>query len=336
MRKPIAIIMLNWNGTRDTIACLDSLKAHLDLYDIFLLDNASEASQEQLLAEHLRQITDYRVSFLTDKAFSREDLDPACDLYYITSGENLGFAGGNNYVSSMISPEYPYVLLLNNDTVVEGNAIGSMLELIRKEGHAAVTCDIRVFDKPDTQWSAGGKFTWYCDRKYYPKSKIDRLKAQGVTAIAAEFVTGCALLIDSTYIQKNGLFTDLFFHGEEDYDFCLKVKENGKTIGVDLTAIIYHKVGRSIHRQANAKRLCSNVLHYTNRLVDYKYRFGRIKWTLWKEFYLLLLAFRKLVARRDNLHHILLVNRKIRYYARRYDHVRKDVFQKIMSDPDLT
>ncbi len=335
MKKTIAIIMLNWNGTQDTIECLASLKEHLDLYDIFLLDNASQEPQVKQLTEHLQQNKDYRTSFLRDTAFSRENLDASYDLYYIVSDENRGFAGGNNYVSSIISADYPYVLLLNNDTVVEGNAIGSMLELIRKEGHAAVTCDIHYYANQDRMWNAGGMLMWYGDRKYFRQSKIDGLKAQGIKAINAEFITGCALLIDSAYIQEHGLFTDLFFHGEEDYNFCFNVKKNGQTLGVDLTAMIYHKVGQSINRSANAKQMRSDVLHYTNRVVDYKNMFSKTKWVLWREFYLFLLGTKNLVTRNGNLRSILLLNRKIRTYASRYNHVKKDVFSEIMSDPDL-
>lgn len=60
--------------------------------------------------------------------------------------------------------------------------------------------------------------------------------------ITAEFITGCALFIRSTIIKKYGGLTDDFFHGEEDFNFCWRMKKNhikGKCLN---KVLVYHKV----------------------------------------------------------------------------------------------
>ena len=51
----------------------------------------------------------------------------------ILSSDNLGFAGGNNKVIQSIYKEYSYVLLLNNDTVVQPDFIERMLDLMNED-----------------------------------------------------------------------------------------------------------------------------------------------------------------------------------------------------------
>ena len=337
MNKSLAIIMLNWNGTQDTIESLQSLKDNIETYDIFLLDNASKENQIEQMYAFLKEDHFFNTVIETTTTFCGKGRnEEPQNLYYIISDENMGFAGGNNYIADQLKQEYDYLLLLNNDTVVVGDAIASMLNLIRAKKHVAVTCDIRYFSEPDVLWNAGGDIMWYGDRKYYPQSMVDEWIRKGIEDINAQFITGCALLIDSEYIRANGLFTDKFFHGEEDYNFCMNVANRGGTLGVDLTAKIYHKVGRSIAKhQNNPKQLRGRVVHYTNRVIDYKHILDGLQWKLWRELYLLLITVKAVFSRNSDLKTAIHVAGKVRSYSNKYDHVRKDVFMEIMSDSEI-
>src|SRR3989442_12522975 len=99
MERPrVAIIIVNWNGWRHTVDCLEPLRGvtYRD-FKIFVVDNGS----------------------------SRDDVLPLrnwqCGGTLIENDTNLGFSGGNNVGirRALASPDSAYVLILNNDTIVE-------------------------------------------------------------------------------------------------------------------------------------------------------------------------------------------------------------------------
>ena len=267
-QRKLGIIILNWNGTEDTIECLQSLKTAPNYCDIFVLDNNSTEENYQNLLKYVED-GPYSYKVVSDDNFKADIVDDA-RLYFIKSKENLGFAKGNNFVAKIISPLYEYVFLLNNDTIVPRYTINNMFNAINSSQDVAITCDIRYNYDRTKLWNAGGSLQWYGDRKYYPQKRIDKLIENGSTYISAEFITGCALMVDTRYIEKFGLFTEQFFHGEEDYNFCKMVAIRGGKMGVDLTSKIYHKVGASISNAKNRTTFNKMVLHYTNRVIDYK------------------------------------------------------------------
>ena len=167
---------------------------------------------------------------------------------------------------------------------------------------------------------------------YYLMSPII---ANNIKYIKAQFVTGCVLMVDCNYINGYGLLTEKFFHGEEDYNFCYRLKKKKLRVGVDLTSRIYHKVGQSINRSDdNTKKLKSNIVHYTNRVIDYKEFYGSFRWRLWRIFYINLVILKRRLSGLDK-GAAKLLKRKIYFYSNNFDNVKWDVFSEIMNDPDI-
>ena len=325
--KKLAIILLDWNGADDTIECLSTLR-NSELYDIFLLDNGS-------LPENTEKLKGSVLSseFTKDsKICSTQDFDqhPAF-LNYIRSDVNLGFAGGNNMIANRICDQYQYLLLLNNDTFVTENAIEHMVDSACAYHTTALTCDIRIYYRRNELWNAGGEFTWLGERKYFSQKKIDLLKEKNVDHIDAGFITGCALLIEGEYVAQNGLFTEDFFHGEEDFNLCYHLARNHKKVGVDLQAVIYHKVGQSIQRMDMDKRIYSGMLvNYSNRVIDFKHFYPRTKWLLWRCLYLAILSIRRITTGMS-VRDTFLLCKRVRIVSDRYDNVKKPVFDELMN-----
>ena len=328
-KNKLAIIILNWNGTKDTIECLNSLvNSCYQNYKIYLLDNGSNIENKKELLEYLEK-SSYKNCF--KKYFSiDETLKEEKKLYYIDYNDNLGFANGNNYIVEKIVSLFDYILLLNNDTEIPDKTIGYLEEFIEKSNYIAITCDIRYFYDKSRLWNAGGKFTWYGDRKYYSQNYIEKMKKNHIKSFSADFITGCALLIKSVYIEKYGLFTDKFFHGEEDFNFCLRAKKNGYKMGVTLNCKIYHKVGRSLNpNENNNKSLNALTIHYSNRIIDYKGFLNKFMWLIWREMYLFLVFIKRNMTNLNISTSFKLVNR-IRNITNINNTVNKEVFDKIM------
>lgn len=318
-----AIIILNWNGSSDTIETIQSLIFTKCNYDIYLVDNGSKTEDLTSLKEGLNSIIKYREVKLAD-------LDYYKGFTLLISDVNLGFASANNYVSEKIAPFYDTITLLNNDVEVESNFIDKMYETLQTEKLTAITCDIRYYSDKEILWNDGGKFTWYGDRKYIKQAKIDKYINKGKRFITTEFITGCCMMVKSEYIINNHLFSDKFFHGEEDFNLCKRLKANGYKVGVDLSARIYHKVGRSLNYDKNdIKFLNKMILHYTNRLVDMRDFYGRTRWCIWKNFYCLLLFMKNAISLRS-LSKSMYITRSILKNSH-LDNVGYDNFITIMS-----
>ena len=325
--KELAIIILDWNGAEDTIECLNTLLDY-SFYDIYLLDNGSSISNIEEMRKYFEgEGFPFQVRECDISTFEN---DPA-PLNYILSKQNLGFAVGNNMIAQKIYNKYPYILLLNNDTVVSIETVRHMLRMAKENSNVLLTCDIRNYYNKEELWNAGGVFTIVGERKYYSQKKIDRLKRQGVQYIDAEYVTGCALMIKSRYINEHGLFTDRFFHGEEDFNLCYRIAKEKLKVGVDLGTVIYHKVGRTIRRISNSDTDYNKVLvHYSNRVIDFKSLFSKKRWLVWREYYLFLILVLR-IAKGMRFDKAFLLRKRIKMISSEYDNVKKDVFDKLMS-----
>lgn len=130
----IYIVVLNWNGHKDTIACLESLCKLVDSkFKIVICDNASkDGSVEKIDAWY--QERNSSITYLNDAEYVKLNniTSTTCQsnsqqkgLYLIQTGANLGFAGGNNIgiKFALNQPDMQYVWLLNNDTEVAPEAL---------------------------------------------------------------------------------------------------------------------------------------------------------------------------------------------------------------------
>lgn len=110
MQEPkIAITIINFNGLKNTLECIQSLKKiNYKNYLIFIVDNNSEAPEKQEIM----------------------DLEKDEKIKVLISDENLGFAGGSNVgiLEALAVKEVEYVITLNNDTTVEPEFL---LELVQ-------------------------------------------------------------------------------------------------------------------------------------------------------------------------------------------------------------
>ena len=100
MKEPfVSIILVNFNGLRYTIPCIESLnKMEYSQYELIVVDNGSkDGSLEALRKRH--------------------------DIILIEAGSNVGFAKANNFGAARSSKKAEYIVLLNNDTIVEKHDI---------------------------------------------------------------------------------------------------------------------------------------------------------------------------------------------------------------------
>src|SRR3989344_908103 len=116
----LSIITINYNSSENTIKLLESLKTQTDSdFRIIVVDNNSDPGQKLLLKNRIAEIG---------------------NLTFIESSENLGFSGGNNAgIRRALQEETEWVVLLNNDTIVEESFIEKLkIALENKIGVAGI------------------------------------------------------------------------------------------------------------------------------------------------------------------------------------------------------
>lgn len=163
-------------------------------------------------------------------------------LVILRTQRNGGFAYGCNAGLAYLlahSQASEWVLLLNNDTVVEPDFLDRMLEEADQDaGIGMATGLIRRFHDPASVWYAGGRLDSARGVVYHYE---DAARPCGPVS----FASGCFMLIREQVIREVGLLDARYFLGVEDWDYCYRMAEGGWKILYVPKAVIYHKVGAS-------------------------------------------------------------------------------------------
>jgi len=266
----VSIIILNWNGWRDTVECLESVfQMTYPDYNVIVVDNRSEDDSIQKIKEYasgeiipISPFFSYRrenkpidyIEYTIDEAEDSSvnlmfhETTRNKKLILIKNERNAGFSGGNNiairYALKNLEPDF--FLLLNNDTVVHPEFLSELVKGASYDEKIAITCPKCYYynyeGRTDITWFAGGEIDlwWYPFYRHIGIGQIDQL-SDGIND--CDWVTGAAMMLSKTAPIK--FLDEQFFFGREDVDICIKTKSQGYRITVNYNAIIWHKVGSS-------------------------------------------------------------------------------------------
>ena len=206
----VAIILLNWHGWRDTLACLASLeKLDYPNYQIVVVDNGSTDDSVERIHEAYPQLT------------------------LLETGKNLGFAGGNNVgIRYALERGVDYVWLLNNDTIVEANTLSALVATAEANPRiGAVGSVLYYMDRPEkVQAWGGGRVSLWSGRSWHLTSP-GRL----------DYLTGASLLLRWEALEHVGLLDEGFFMYWEDTDYGFRLRKAGFRLEVAEDSRIWHK-----------------------------------------------------------------------------------------------
>ena len=269
----VAIVILNWNGWKDTEECLQSLIAvNYDNYDIIVVDNGSTDDSSQMLKADMQRIANGNkicsfVEISMDEAArcSRQSVPSLCWMVLITCGENYGFAKGNNigikYAFKNLNPDY--ILLLNSDTIVEKEflrelvsvansnlSVGSVQSLLLRPGGKIIdSLGQRLYPLAARDYKSGTFF--------YPDHLKDDMEIFGSCAAAA--------LYRSEALVATGLLDEDFYIILEDVDLSFRMRLAGYTSMLSTKSLVYHKRGISGGRRpGNSLRQIGMYHSYKN------------------------------------------------------------------------
>lgn len=226
----VSIITLNWNGTNDTIAFLESTRK-LDFrnYEILVCDMNSDVDP----ADKINSL-----QFPNTKVLR-------CDT-------NLGFAAGNNW--GMRQAKGDYFFIVNNDTEVTPELIDLLLEPFAIDPSIAVVCPkIRFFQSPDTIQYAGFTKMHPVTGRTYSIGDKEKDKGQFDTPGYTFGAHGCAMMVKRSVTNQVGMFPEKFFLYYEEWDWSSRIMKAGQTIYFQPKAVIYHKESMSVGKKSTLK-----------------------------------------------------------------------------------
>lgn len=222
----IPVIIINWNGYEDTIECLDSVLSTTGVeIAIYLVDNGSSNQEGRKLVDRFKH-------------------EPS--IFVRQLPENIGFAKANNLIlEEVVRDSYPFVALLNNDTVVDPSWLEAMVGLAKFRKLGMVSTKLI---------------------NYFNRQEIDNLGHQmlntgEIVPIAHKAATDdytmsvmnlgpCAgaALYSVEMLKEIGFFDPFFSTGYEDAELGLRGIVAGYQSALAPNALIYHKMGQSVSK----------------------------------------------------------------------------------------
>jgi GT2 family glycosyltransferase len=214
----VCVLILNRDRRDDTLACLASLRqSPYPNLELVLLDNASSDGTAAAVRAAYR------------------------DVYVIETGGNLGYAGGNNVGLEWARQQgADYVLLLNEDTIVDPAFLGYLVDAAEARPQLAFLGPLVYHhDEPDVIQSAGGFIA--PDWRTYHRGQNERDCGQYAVPFEADWVTGCSIFMRMSVVERIGVLDPEFFIYSEEVDWCVRARRAGFSGLVVPAARIWHK-----------------------------------------------------------------------------------------------
>ncbi len=270
----VSIIILNWNGWEDTLECIESVyNINYPNYEIICIDNGSTNESVKKIKEYAEGKIEIKSNFFKynydNKPLKLFEYRKDCfkvgtieenanfallpsnkKLILILNKKNYGFTGGNNigimYAIDFLNPDY--ILLLNNDTVVDKNFLNELVvtgEENKKIGffgpkiyfyeHKGRNDIIQYAGAKQSLWLFNPKHIGFLEKD---KNIYDKLKK-------VDYAHGSCMLVRVEMIENIGLLDPDYFCYREENDWAIRGQKAGWGSMYVPTSKIWHKGGRS-------------------------------------------------------------------------------------------
>lgn len=310
MLSKVYILILNWNGWKDTIECLESVfRNQYEDYQVIVCDNNSQDGSleyiklwakgylEPLVAQNhpLRNLSFPPVKKpIPYIEYDRKQAeaggnkgDSGTRLILIQTGANLGFAGGNNVGLryALARNDFDYVWLLNNDTVIKPDALTHMVRRMKEKPQAGMCgSTLLYYHEPEKVQALGGAVynKWFAIPRHIgtfrkASEPIDREYVES----KMKYVVGASMLVSKWFLKDIGLMCEDYFLYFEELDWAMRAR-GYYTFAYAPKSIIYHKEGASIGSGSKAeKSVTADYYGIKNRLVFTRKFFPSLLFTVY-------------------------------------------------------
>ena len=254
-----AVIIINWNGWKDTIECLESFTWPLPDTHFYILDNASKDDSMARLQAWLREkAISYRTigpnnldAQLAPTSGVRH-IDPIPfelpQVFLVANTSNAGFAGGNNIILRHVvrTGYFDQAWLLNNDTLVNTESLPGLQSCLEADPARAFAGSVLLdYAQPNLIQCCSVKYyKWLGVSKLYLKNRPwkEITNRDAHTPHPTDYYQiGASLLVDIAKIRQIGLMDESYFMYSEEADWQIRAKKIGFDNALAWNSVIYHK-----------------------------------------------------------------------------------------------
>jgi GT2 family glycosyltransferase len=210
-----SIIIVNYKSAGLLAGCLETVYAQTSgiAFEVIVVDNASGDNSQQVIQSHFPQV------------------------HWIQMDYNAGFARANN--AGIRRSAAKTVLLLNADTLIQGNAIGHCCRFLSGSGYAAAGVQLL---NPDGSPQISGNYAMRGGLNYLlPLPYLgDAIKGLGnlfkvrkpnvpdaSEIINVDWINGAFLMVQRQAIEQAGLLDEDFFLYAEEAEWCSRLRKTG-------------------------------------------------------------------------------------------------------------
>ena len=246
--KPVAVIILNWNGAALLRRYLPTVLegTNGEIADVIVADNGSSDNSREVLEQEFPQVK----TLLLDK--------------------NYGFAGGYNKAIELAT-DYRYTVLLNSDVRTPAGWLEPLYQYLEENPSVGAVQPKLLHDRNDGKrmfeyaGAAGGfidKHGYpYCRGRVFEAVEDDHGQYDGKD-IDIFWATGACLMVRTElYKRVGGLDEDFFAHMEE-IDLCWRIHLSDNDVRIVTASEVFHLGGGSLP-QGNPRK---TYLNFRNSL----------------------------------------------------------------------
>jgi hypothetical protein len=273
MLPKVYIVILNYNNFSDTIECLESLlKLQYDNYQILVCDNNSTDNSMDYIKNwaagkieaniyfDLRKLddpisakpVDYALIDYQSGSFTKISGTEDEKIIFIQSHENKGFSAGNNIGIrySLKKNDFEYIWILNNDTVVESNALYELVHMFNTRKKIGVVGSVSCYysDVNKIQY-IGGAFSHFSFKAKAIGEGTCINDINKVDLSQLNILAGNSFIMAKNFIKDIDCFlNEEYFLYYEEADLAERAKKLNWFIEPCLKSIVYHKGGGSTNK----------------------------------------------------------------------------------------
>jgi len=236
MAVDLSIIIVNWKSADYMRSCLASIYENTAgiTYEVIVVDNASDDGSENIVNEHFP------------------------NALFFQSGENLGFACANNVGYARSSGKY--LVFLNPDTEVVGNALGELLAHLRSDSSLGAVGPRLVNTDGSLQVSCVQAFPTIANqlldsellRRCFPSWKgwgTRAFLANSNIPSMVDVISGACFMVKKNVFDEVGWFSEQYFMYSDDLDLSYNIHAHGYSIRyLDNCRVIHHGGKSSINQ----------------------------------------------------------------------------------------
>lgn len=248
----LSIILVCWNNKAYLDPCLQSLyeTGMRNSFDVVVVDNGSTDGSQQMLKEKYPEVK------------------------IIQNTSNLGLGKASN--QGIEATQGRHILLLNNDTIVNGAAFDTMVDFL--EQHPKVGAVGGKVLNPDGSVQSCYNYFSTLWEEFLIATRLGELSRPGYPSVlegneikSVDWMTSACLMVRRAAFHQIGLLDESYFIYGDEADLQYRLKKAGWDVYFLPHATTIHYGGRSMTRWPRRKMV------YRGKMLFYQKHYGAVR-----------------------------------------------------------